>query len=532
MVNCTVSPQPSLYPLRDRATNVNLIKAALYAQNQAELDIADRRIAEMMHPSLLAELDWMEITMPKEQQARAAGFVNGLFSHHLPLILTQRRIEFDLPETELSEEVAENWDFYRFVLEGHPEAAEALARKDRIKQILNGLRENLILSDRIAALEAHRVKALFSEIHDRRWILTMVNTELENCMARALDHVSSRIRAKDFIRQHGNQLPIVGTGEIDSPAALTAFIEELRSLARETAKYGMLRFSVFCTEAASCCEALDLSKIDAYRGERAGGYGNCGDCSMMYAGTAIVSFDPTCPGLLETNGDDENVILPLDFSTTTCCFCGRLQRVESPSLFYSPKRKQIIYNLPLLGQYTKEEAVDVHREIISYLRDRYRNQCSSDEATAFDKAHEELTYAAPDFLYAVQMGTTAKEEHVSIMIELADGSGLLMDQIKGVMMGLTPAEVRNQPLIYTEQPGGPCVTAALGISKPIEDSEDTLGTMRDAMDAYGRKDYSRAQSILEALLEKSPDDDVLRRNLAVVYASQGERDKAQLILRG
>ncbi len=46
---------------------------------------------------------------------------------------------------------------------------------------------------------------------------------------------------------------------------------------------------------------------------------------------------------------------------------------------------------------------------LSYLLDRYRNQCSKEEAIVFDSAHEELTYAVSDFLYAVQMGTEGRE---------------------------------------------------------------------------------------------------------------------------
>ncbi|MCP4321783.1 MAG: tetratricopeptide repeat protein [Alteromonadales bacterium] len=532
MVSYTVSPHSDLYPLMDRQINIDLIKAALYAQNQDELDLADCSIAEKMHPSLLAELDWMEKTMPKNQQAQASGFVDGLFIHHLPLIISQRRTEFDLPDTEFSQEVKENWDFYRFIIDGYPEVTEILGRKDRIKEILQEVGEKFVLSHQADKFEANRARALFSEIHDRRWISIMVNAEIENCMARALDHVSSRFRAKEFFRHIGNQMPQVGHGEIDSPQSLQAFTEELRSLARETEKYGLLRLSTFCTQAALCCDDLNLNDIDVYRGERAGGYGHCGDCAMMYAGTSIISFDPSCPDLLETEQEHERVVLPLNFSTTTCCFCGRLQRVESASIFYSSRRQQIIINLPLLGQFTKEEAANIHSELVKYLFDRYRKQCSEEEATAFDSANEQLTYATSDFLYAIQMGTTAREEHIYSVLELADGSGILMDETKGMLMGLTPSEVAKQQVINTQQPGGDCVTSTLGITKPVDSSDETLASMRDAMDAYKRNEYELAQSILEALLEKSPNDDVLRRNLAVVYFSQGFKDKAKNILGG
>ncbi len=51
------------------------------------------------------------------------------------------------------------------------------------------------------------------------------------------------------------------------------------------------------------------------------------------------------------------------------------------------------------------------------------------------------------------------------------------------------------------------------------------------MKAFEERDLSRAGEILEALLERNPSDDVVRRNLAAVRYAQGDRQAARDLLR-
>ena len=101
---------------------------------------------------------------------------------------------------------------------------------------------------------------------------------------------------------------------------------------------------------------------------------------MMYASTAICAFDPTCPGLFES--DTNRINLPLAFNVSVCPFCGEQSRDEAPSLFYAPHRNLVIYVYPRLGQYSEEEARQVHRPVVQALRDRLIARLSRDECGA------------------------------------------------------------------------------------------------------------------------------------------------------
>ena len=66
-----------LYPPRNRSTNIALIKNLQAAHNQEEFEVAEERIAKVLHPSLFVELDWMEMTMPTQQRAEGAHLGDG-----------------------------------------------------------------------------------------------------------------------------------------------------------------------------------------------------------------------------------------------------------------------------------------------------------------------------------------------------------------------------------------------------------------------------------------------------------------------
>ena len=58
----------SLYPPRVRDINITLIKGIRDANSQSTFDNADAQIARNLHPSLFAELDFMEMSMPPDLQ--------------------------------------------------------------------------------------------------------------------------------------------------------------------------------------------------------------------------------------------------------------------------------------------------------------------------------------------------------------------------------------------------------------------------------------------------------------------------------
>ena len=67
----TVSSDVDLYPPRERALNVALIRAVVYAQDEAAFDAALSGFSEQFHPSVIAELDWMEQVVDEKQLIHA-----------------------------------------------------------------------------------------------------------------------------------------------------------------------------------------------------------------------------------------------------------------------------------------------------------------------------------------------------------------------------------------------------------------------------------------------------------------------------
>jgi len=243
----------------------------------------------------------------------------------------------------------------------------------------------------------------------------------------------------------------------------------------------------------------------------------------MYAASAIVSFDPTCPGIF----DDEKgmVYIALDLNMSTCPFCHTQSRADSPALFYAPRHNLVIYNAPRLGQFTENEALDVHHDVLSEIRQDYIERVGQEKAVAVDRANEEFTYSMTDFLLAIQMGTTVREEHVSTLVRFRPGgSGMIVDTTKGAIIELTPQELQAR---WPEEGGVDLV------STPGEGVGARAGPpMNAAMEAFAAKDYDRARQILEKLHAAHPGDDSVRRNLAVAYVTMGDKQAARDLLCG
>ncbi|SMO73412.1 hypothetical protein SAMN06265379_10681 [Saccharicrinis carchari] len=115
----------SLYPARERAINVGIIKGLMYADSQASYDMALNNFIENIHPSLFAEMDWMEISVPPERKENARVMNDALFLNNLEHVLKLRGLEFEMNDDELFDEIRENKDFYRYILEVEPRISKA-----------------------------------------------------------------------------------------------------------------------------------------------------------------------------------------------------------------------------------------------------------------------------------------------------------------------------------------------------------------------------------------------------------------------
>lgn len=453
---------------------------------------------------------------PAAEPARVAQLVDGVFLHHLPAIVAQRRRELDLPEAALAFEVDNHRAFYDFALDERPDVVAAWG-PDLERRIRRRLAEPAPDAEQIVAVTAAVERPVIEEIlavEDRQWLAPLVDVAVQNALALALDHPPSRLDAKALVRSWGARLPAVDLGEVASRVDLVGGIEQLRDLSSDAARHGVLHLAAVCQAIADGLDGIDLAQLDRYAGDRVAGYGGCGTCSMMYASSAVVSLDPTCPGVFDDGGV---IALSLDLNVSRCPFCFEVNRVESPAMFYSPRRNQVIYNAPTLGQFSPAEALDVHRPTLSAIRDRYMHRVAPTDALAFDRANEEFTHEMAEFLLAVQMGTTAREDHISLVIALHDGSGLIVDPTKGVRVQLTPQELRAR-----------CVDTGGGVS-PGELAN--VRVLEDAVVAYGNGDYELARRLLEQAHAEQPGDDAVRRNLAVVYHALGQEDLARAVLR-
>ena len=138
--------------------------------------------------------------------------------------------------------------------------------------------------------------------------------------------------------------------------------------------------------------------------------------------------------------------IPADLNRATCIFCGHSAPVESPALFYSPQRAQVVYSVPTaLHRIQEEAAPDFYRTLIEHLRGEYREHLTDEEAVRFDSASELLTYSLPEFLQAMQTGETLNEDHVCNLIAVPDGTGLLVDLSKGFAREVL-SSVRDPPV--------------------------------------------------------------------------------------
>jgi hypothetical protein len=514
---------PELYPPRLRSTNIALIRGVLHAGDQAGFEAADAMVARALHPSLFSELDWMERTMPPAQREQGGALADDLFTRHLPALVTQRLVEFVLGDADLASEVDNHRDFYNYAIEQRPEVVEALG-PELAERIRRHLAESPPTAEQLAApwyeRERSRVEKLLRTVEDRGWLWFLIYVEVQDAMVLALDHLSSRLAAKALMRASGGGFPQLPAGDVRTRQDAGRMAASLREAADQATAYSLLHMAGTFRAIADVLELTDPSSLVKFSGDRAAGGGPCGTCSMNHCSSAIVSLDPTCPGIFDDERD--MVYVGLNLNVDTCPFCGTQSRADSPALFYTPRHNLVIYNVPRLDQFTESEALEVHHDVLSEIRQSYMERVGEEKAIAFDHANEEFTYSITDFLIAIQMGTTAREEHVYGLIRSFDGGGFVMDPTKRVMISLTPQEVANQSIAaYDGQ-----------ASAPHDKGSDGGPVMDTALEAFKAKDYDRARQILEALHAAYPRDDTVRRNLAVAYVTLGDKQAARDLLYG
>lgn len=434
---------PSHYPPRTRAANVEAITELASAEDQAGFEERMRSVLADFHPGLLHELDVAVATAPADSTEGYEHLGSELFLSAMPQLIERRRGDLELDGDALQMTVDQHRSFFTFLLEHHPDPGSFLGQ-ETVERIEEGLAEPApsadALSDHWYHDERSRLETLLGGLDDAEWVTAKLNAELCNALLTATDNPLARLDARRFIRAKGAYLPTVDVIDVahDGQDVIALVTGELETLGREASEADLHHYAAVCRAAGDVLRSLDPSELDRFRGRIGLGSGHCGRCSMNYAATGLASFDPTCPGLFDHDGT--KVRLTLEHTSSTCPFCRTRQRIHAPALFYSPERNQVVYHLPMVGMTTEAEAIEAARPVIEDLRTSYLERVDPETATGFERAPEEICFDMMDFLYAIQMGTTARENHVFNLIGYDGGAGAIVDVTKGVTIELTPGE--------------------------------------------------------------------------------------------
>ena len=531
-------PDPVLYAPRARAENVALIRAVVQAPSEEAFDEARVRFAERLHPSLFSELDWFEASVPPASRPGARRHVDGLFFENLAPILAQRSAAWP-NDAELDADVAANVEFYRFVL-GDPETAGALGaeRSARIAEITaalpaeRGSAEWPEEGDDRGARDAPLRSAL-DAVGDRNRLPLLATVAVQNDVLHHLDHVPSRQRTKAWLRRrHDGWLPALPLDDLDEAAARQRLDAALSALGEDAAGERLPELARTVRVLRAFLAEADLDAVHGFDGDTNASVGQCGRCAMPFASEVVVSLDPTASWLCELG--DERIVVP-EFNVARCPRCGHRARSDTPMLFHAPSRSQVVYLLPTGGQRSEQEAIALYRPLIEHARQRYVSRLDPGAAARFVASVELLTYDVRDFLAAIQLGSDVQEWHAWLTVGLADGTGLVVDPTKKVIIALTPeelAEHRARTATAAGAPIGAPGTVGPSAARPDDAATETRWTdeLSAARAAFGAGRLDEARDRFEQLVAERPGDAIARTNLATVYLKLGQRDRAREVL--
>ncbi len=511
----------SIYGPRSRDENIGLIRALRAARDEQAFLAASRAASASMHPSLLSELDWMEITMPEAQREAGGRFVDGFFAHHLRDIFAVRSAAFEQPDEVLEQDVAENMGFYRTAADDPSRPLDGLgeALALRIRNIIDRTRSapDDALTRRRGPMQAAAAD-LISSSTDGAWVALRMLATLENQLLLTLAHPPTRPRAKHWLRSVGGSLPVAALDDFVSEDGITHAMTHLEGMARSTERAALYDLAALCDALAAALGAAAAGGFPGYEGQLGLGKGSCRRCAMHFTSTTVAVTRAGAPAT--GRGGRDTITVPIDFNLATCVFCGEEARVDAPALFHAVERDLVIYNMPRLGQWSEEEARAVHHEFLVRVRDDYVSRLDDGERQRFAMAREEVTFNIVDFLRCIQMGTTVREEHVWNLVRFADGTGLTVDPTKGVIIPLTKGEIDEQ---WTSQPAfGTDVSAGIVAGNPLQES----------LSAFEAGDFARARDLLAPIYQGNPADRVCRQNLATALYKLGDMAGARRVLAG
>lgn len=428
-----------------RARNKEMIEAMLYPKQPGVLDEICGKLLADFSPSFFAEMDWQELrTDLKDDNLRTILEIIDDYVFLMTLAANIIGRETDgceacLREADFDrlEQLIGNWHqggcgSERSVLLGGLDSFIESIRRPHWQAAEAKIRANAE-SDLDDALAKHT---------DFRRLGSVVEVILSNARYRYLDLPWTRRLAKAELLLEAQELGATwpriqgGDSETGDPAAMGA---RLRGHARIAERARHHEWAALLNSAAAAMARINPTTNNNDEGEWSVAFLPCGRCSMWFAVESVSVMDSRCSQINWT--ESGFVFIPADIGTAACIFCGHTAPIELPKMFYAEHRGQIIYLAPASGRVAATHANEFWRSAIENLRASYGAKLDEPARTRFDNAAELITHNIQDFLYAIQMGETIPENHVFNVIELRDGSALIVDGEKHFARVITPAEL-------------------------------------------------------------------------------------------
>ncbi|MFF4062610.1 hypothetical protein ACFYZ8_41295 [Streptomyces sp. NPDC001668] len=416
--------EPEQYPPRARQQNIALLDAMFQAHDQVSFDAASGQVVEWFHRSVLSEFDWITQRTPVNQRDTILAL-----GDHLDALVAERHCA--TPRTA-----------------------------DRLVAIVEALTQTVRSACDAAAL------------------LRFVGMHLTNALLVLLDDPATRRAARRFAQRWrglGGEAYLL---EIRRPPAeesppgndWASGLAQIRNLALNEELEPLARLT---DHALALLAARDRS-LDKYEGDWLTGVGPCARCAMSFASRVVTCIDESCDFV--GSFGSKMVLVRAGLNTESCLFCGYRAILNSPALFYSPSRSQVVYFVPRWGGMTEDDALATFGSFVTASQESYLARLPTEDAKRFEEASELIAWSWSEFLYAIHFGETIGEDHVFNLVRFnTTGGGLLIDFTKGFMRELAPEEViAYQALPHVET--GPLLAENLRQSMEQGNGSDAVST--------------------------------------------------------
>lgn len=436
----------TLYREFARSRSREMIEKMLYPSDPAVLDRMCAELVQDFSPSFFAEIDWQEFRPDVDDNnlRQVLGYIDDYVFFMTIAANMFARIPEGSDEWLSDEEVASFELLLREWHEGWTGAgrSELLGRLDdfieSIRRPYWGMAETKIRATAEKALDD-----ALSKLTDIRRLGNVVEVILYNARHRYLDLPWTRRRAKAEMRLAATELEdswsLIRAADDKTRNDPVAIGDALLARARIAERARHNEWAALLSTAAAALARIDPAALDKNEGEWSIGWVPCGRCSMWFAVESVTSMDTSCNYI---NWSDRGfVFVPAGIGTAECVFCGYAAPVEMPTMFYAEHRGQVVYLAPAKGIVDVDNATEFWRSAIEGLRARYVAKLDEAARARFETAAELVTHDVKDFLYAIQMGETIPENHIFNLIQLQDGSALIVDGEKRFARVITPGEL-------------------------------------------------------------------------------------------